>query len=742
MKNKQMKNKIMKKFKIYAVLLAAFVIGLSACMKDLNTEPIDRDEITSASVYENASNYYLVLAKLYAGLAVSGQQGPHGMPDISGIDEGFSTYVRQYWKAQELTTDEAIIAWNDGTIRDYWENDWSASSEFVTAMYNRIYYQISLVNEFIRESSDEKLAERDYTGATADDIRTYRAEARFLRALSYWHAMDMFGNVPFVTEEDAVGSFFPEQINRADLFTYVESELKDIENLLMAPTSNEYGRADQAAAWMLMAKLYLNAEVYIGTDKYSECQSYCQKIIDAGFSLEPEYAHLFTADNNLSDEIIFPVNFDGAGTRTWGGMTFVVHAAVGGSMNPADFGIDGGWGGTRVTKEMVKKFYPNITAMGMMISPKANLKSSYPVLYVPGSYSTPNWDPANSPTIASVNNDGNYEGYIWIADADMQWKYTDGPSWDVNWGDDGDDGTLELNGANLVSPETGYYKLNVNLNDMTHTYLKTEWGIIGDATAGGWDSDQDMTFDPETGIWTAILDLEPGTMKFRANDDWGYNLGDNGPDGVLNYDGANIEIPERGTYTITLTLGSPDYTYTVERGSFDGRAMFYTDGQTLEIEDPFEFTNGYAVTKFTNLNSDGSQPTDLTFIDTDFPLFRLADVYLMYAEAAIRTGSSLSQAVEYVNMVRTRAFGEESGNISEGDLSLEWILDERARELFWEGHRRTDLIRFGKFSGGEYLWPWKGGSAEGQSIDDKFNLFPIPASDMGANINLQQNPGY
>jgi hypothetical protein len=93
-------------------------------------------------------------------------------------------------------------------------------------------------------------------------------------------------------------------------------------------------------------------------------------------------------------------------------------------------------------------------------------------------------------------------------------------------------------------------------------------------------------------------------------------------------------------------------------------------------------------------------------------------------------------------MVRTRAFGEESGNISEGDLSLEWILDERARELFWEGHRRTDLIRFGKFSGGEYLWPWKGGSAEGQSIDDKFNLFPIPASDMGANINLQQNPGY
>jgi len=577
----------MKRLKIYSILLAAFLIGLTSCVKDLNTMPLDKDEITSASVYESASNYYLVLAKVYAGLAVSGQQGPHGMPDISGIDEGFSTYIRQYWKAQVLPTDEAVIAWNDGTLRDYWENDWSASSEFVTAMYNRIYYQISLCNEFIRECADEKITERGFTGVNADNIRMYQAEARFMRALSYYHAMDMFANLPFVTEDDAVGNFFPEQKDRAFLFSYIETELKELESLLPAPRTNEYGRADQAAAWMLLAKLYLNAEVYIGADRYTDCMSYCEKIEGGGYSLEPEYEHLFMADNHNSDEMIFPVTFDGLHTQTWGGMTFVVHAAVGGDMNPADFGIDGGWGGTRTTKALVHKFYPDLTAEGLMVSPKYELKSSYPVLYCPGSYHDPSWDPGNSPTVASVNSDGNYEGYIWIPEADMQWKYTDGPSWDVNYGDSGADGTLDQNGDNLVAPEAGYYKLNVNLNDMTHSYLKTEWGIIGDATANGWDSDQDMTFDPETGLWSAVIDLNAGTMKFRANDDWGINLGDNDADGSLDQDGANIEVSEPGTYTITLKLGSPDYTYTLERGSFDGRALFFTEGQTLEIEDPF-----------------------------------------------------------------------------------------------------------------------------------------------------------
>ena len=189
---------IMKDIKIYILLLAAFIIGLSSCVKDLNTEPLDRDEITSASVYENASNYYLVLAKLYAGLAVSGQQGPHGMPDISGIDEGFGQYLRGYWYAQEFTTDEAVISWNDQTIKDYHWQTWNSSDVFITAFYYRIFYQITVCNEFIRETSDEKLDERGVTGGLRTEIGQYRAEARFLRALSYYHALDLFGNVPFL----------------------------------------------------------------------------------------------------------------------------------------------------------------------------------------------------------------------------------------------------------------------------------------------------------------------------------------------------------------------------------------------------------------------------------------------------------------------------------------------------------------------------------------------------------------
>ena len=103
--------------------------------------------------------------------------------------------------------------------------------------------RIALCNEFIRESTPEKLADRGIPDANRTEIGLYREEARFLRALSYWHALDMFGNVPFVTEEDKVGAFNPEQISRADLFAYVESELLAIENSLQDAAQAEYGRA-------------------------------------------------------------------------------------------------------------------------------------------------------------------------------------------------------------------------------------------------------------------------------------------------------------------------------------------------------------------------------------------------------------------------------------------------------------------------------------------------------------------
>jgi hypothetical protein len=736
-------NQIMKRFSKYSLLVAALIFGFASCVKDLDTVPLDKDEITSATVYDNPASYYQVLAKVYAGLAVSGQQGPAGMADISGIDEGFSTYLRQYWCAQELPTDEAVIAWNDGTLRDYHDMDWTPSGEFITAMYNRIYYQISLCNEFIRESSDAKLDARGIDGADKTNIQGYRAEARFMRALSYYHAMDMFGNVPFVTEEDAVGAFFPKQIQRADLFAYIESELKSIELMLPAPKTNEYGRADQAAVWSLLAKLYLNAKVYMGSEKNTECATYCENVLKAGYTLAPNYQHNFLADNNKSPEVIFPITFDGTHTKTWGGMTFVIHAAVGGSlMKPADFGIDGGWGGTRVTKSFVHKFYPDLEG-SLKVSPVyIPKKTGYPVLYVPGSYQ--GWDPAKTSTvIASAKADGKYEGYLYFADAGAQFKFADGPSWDVNYGDDGANGTLDRNGANIVAKDAGYYKINVDLPALTYTYLKTDWGIIGSATANGWDADQNMTFDPATGIWTAVLDLKVGEMKFRANDGWDLNYGDDGANGTLEQNGANIPITEGGTYTITLKLGVPDYTYTVVRASYDRRALFFTKDQNLDITNLFAFNDGFAVTKFKNVTSTGTNGSDMTFVDTDFALFRLADIYLMYAEAVLRGGSgSITKALGLVNELRTRAYTDEAGNIAQSDLTLEFILDERARELYWEGTRRTDLIRFGKFSGGAYLWEWKGNAAAGAATDSRFDLFPIPATDIGANPNLKQNTGY
>ncbi len=732
----------MKKLSLYSLLVVSLVFGYSSCIKDLDTIPLDPNEITSATVYNTPANYYNVLAKVYAGLAVSGQQGPAGMPDISGIDEGFSTYLRQYWFAQELPTDEAVNGWNDGTLRNFHEMNWTPSGEFITAMYNRIYYQISLCNEFIRESADDKLDSRGIAGIDKTNIQGYRAEARFMRALSYYHAMDMFGSVPFVTDQDAVGAFFPVQKTRAEIFAYVESELKEVESLVPDARTNEYGRADKGAVWSLMAKLYLNAEVYTGTAKNTECIEYCDKVIGAGYELESNYQNNFLADNNNSNEIIFPVTFDGLRTKTYGGMSFIIFASVGGTMAPAEFGISGGWAGNRTTKALVHKFYPGLEG-SMQVSPVINKrKSTYPVLHVPGSYQ--GWDPSkNNTVIASVKNDKTYEGYLYFKDANTKFKFTEGPNWDVNYGDDGANGTLDKGGADITAAEAGYYKINVDLNTLTYTFVKTDWGIIGSGTASGWDSDQNMTYDAVTDLWTLTLDLKAGAIKFRANDGWDINYGDTGPNGILEQGGTDIAVTA-GTYAVTLKLGIPDYTYTIIRESYDHRALFYTSGQNLEINKvQDDFTQGFAITKFKNVTSTGASGSATDFVDTDFPMFRLADVYLMYAEAVLRGGAgSSSKALDLINELRIRAYGNDDGKITTGDLTLDFILDERARELYWECTRRTDLVRYGRLTGGTYLWPWKGNVKDGTATDERYNMFPLPASDIGANPNLKQNPLY
>jgi hypothetical protein len=722
------------------VLLFAMVFAAVGCFKDLDTVPLDPLEITSGVVFDDPAAYKKVLARLYAGLAVSGQEGPSGQPDISGIDEGFGQYLRGYWYHQQLTTDEAIIGWNDQTIQDFHDQSWTAGDGFIFAFYSRIFYQISACNEFLRETTDTRLNDRGVSGPLRDEIAEFRAEARFLRALSYWHALDLFRNVPFVTDQDFVGAFFPRQTNANELFSYIESELLDIENQIAAPRTNEYARADRAAVWMLLAKLYLNAEVYIGQTRYNDCLKYSEQVINAGFTLEPEYQHLFLADNHRSNEIIFPIAFDGINTRTWGGMTFIINAAIGGNINPTDLGMAGGWGGTRAVRQFVEKF-PESDG-GLVVSPNPGATASYPKVYVPGSHQGNDaTDTGNS--LSSPLRNNIFEGYKYFPDPNTTIRFTRISSNTAPiYGDNDGDGRLEINGAPIVVPEAGlhYIRVDWNTGQLTYQIERRDWFITGDGVASG--QMVPMTWDASSKALSADLDMTTAGFRFVSSAP-NVNLGDNGGDGILEQDGAVIlRIPGSGSYRILLFLNQPDYTYQINSTSFDRRGIFHRSGQTLDIDDVTLFTQGIAVKKFKNIRSDGTPGSNATYPDTDFPMFRLADAYLMAAEAILRGGGNQAQAVGYVNQVRTRAYQGTAGNITAEQLNLDLILDERARELYWECHRRTDLIRFNRFSQSDYLWQWKGGVRDGASVPAFRNVFPLPTADVNANPNLRQNDGY
>ncbi len=311
------------------------------------------------------------------------------------------------------------------------------------------------------------------------------------------------------------------------------NELNAIRPDLPSAGPGTYGRATKEADDMLLAKVYLNAEVYTGTPHYAEALVAAQSVINGPFSLDPSYAHVFEADNNTSPEIIFPVIQDGVHAQSYGGTNFLIHAACGGSMNNANYGVDGCWWGLR------------------------------------------------------------------------------------------------------LKPEA-------------------------------------------------------------------YNL---------------VSADPRATY-------------------------LYTSGQSVTINSLTNFNDGIAAPKFTNMTSGGAAGSNVKFADTDFPLFRLADAYLIYAEAAVRTNTNLAQALTYVNQIRQRAYGDNSGDITAPQLTLQFILDERGRELLWEAQRRTDLIRFGQFTGSAYIWSWKGNVQAGTATDAHLDLYPIPASQISANPNLTQNPGY
>ena len=537
----------------------AAALSLSSCLKDLDQDPsIDPDSKTENSVKSNLDEAEQALAKVYASLVLTGQKGPTGSPDIQGPDEGTSQFSRLLFYMQELPTDEAVVAWSDPGVPDFHNINWTASNGIIEAMYYRLAQTVSFANSFIDANQDSQFEEMRKYGV---------AEARFIRAYAYYYLMDFFGDTPIVTkvkeklEEN-------DQKSRAEVFAFIESELKAIESDLKAPKTNDYGRVDKAAAWALLSRLYLNAKIYTGQERYADCMTYAEKVINSGYTLTSNYKNLFLADNDTNgaqNENIFTANFDGLRSQTWAGTTFLVHAAIGGDMNASSFGVSDGWSGIRTTKALVQKF---------------------------------------------------------------------------------DDG-----------------------------------------------------------------------------------------------------------------VGNPPSSWT------DKRAMFFTNGQEYEINDITKFAQGYAVTKYKNVTSAGVAGKDpgAKFVDTDLALIRLAEMYLNYAEAVIRSANSSnitdaqeSAAYQYINRLRARAGASaisNTPNISalttaqqkkeRYEKILNDILNERARELYWEGFRRTDLIRYDRFVEGSYLWPCKGGVAAGTAVDNFRKLYPIPSNIILASKGvIKQNTGY
>lgn len=721
------------KFKIAIISLFTIVL-FDSCLKDLDTIPLDTTYQTAATIYNDTTSYKKVLAKIYGGLAMTGQEGPAGLADIKGIDEGFGQYLRMYWYHQEFTTEEAVTRWNDQTIFDFHYQSWGPGDGFTFALYSRLYYQIAICNEFLRQTSDDKLSDRGVSSKLKQAITGYRSEVRFLRALSYWHALDLFRNVPFVTEKDPIGSFLPKQTNANDLFAFIESELKDIEGTIAPANTNEYGRADAGAVWTLLSKLYLNAEVYTGAKKYTECLTYCKKVLNSGYTLEPEFQNLFLADNNESNEIIFPITFDGLRTRTYGGTTFIIDGSIGGSMNPSDQGVTEAWKGTRTTRQLVDKF----GKLGANIIDFYTRKNK-PQVYLFGEFqgNKINTDQA----LTDANGDKIYMGYQYFDKDNVTFNLAPNPSTSYFLGDSNGDGIMEVNGAPVSTGTAGFYYIEFNNTNKKYKIEKRNWVVTGSAV-----NNQNIPFvwDGTDNQLVLNTNLVPGQLYFKASGDENITLGDNDANGILTHGGKAIVIEEATPVEIRLDLRKEEFIYRIASTSYDRRALFYSDGQNLDINDLTLFTDGYAVNKFKNIKKNGSAGSDNRFPDTDFPMFRLADIYLMASEAILRgaSGGSLGDAVAYFNAVRSRAFHSSLANLSTSTLNLNEILDERAREFFWECHRRTDLVRFGQFTDGSYLWQWKGGVKEGKQVPSYRNVFPIPSADLSANPNLKQNPGY
>ena len=352
---------------IITIEVALSLMIVTSCVNDLNITPKDPNSIMAGNLKDNPVYMKEVLGKIYASFIIAGQ-GANGGADISSSDENFFTTMRSLWNCQEITTDEAICAWSDVGITDLNTQTWSSSNPFLTALYQRLNLSITYANDFIRITNG------------SSDPATIRSnsEARFLRALAYTWEMDLFGNPPFTTEAEGVGKFFPVQTDRAKLFNYVVSELHAIEDKLGEPKFS-YPQADKAAAWMLLSRLYLNAEVFTGTAKWDSCKIYCDKVISSGkYSLAPDYRQNFSADNdgNHNPEMIFAWEQDGNNTQGYVGTTFIIESSSDATyIRAEDFhGLTSNtnWNGNRTRKQFMNILVDTLATYGNVPIPDSD----------------------------------------------------------------------------------------------------------------------------------------------------------------------------------------------------------------------------------------------------------------------------------------------------------------------------------------------------------------------------------
>jgi len=555
----------MKKTVKYMMMAVAAVLMLSSCIGDLNTLPLNETDATSETAYANPDNYLKGLAYINAYWNFVSQNDA-GSSDLDFDDAGKSELCRMYMLLEELSTDSFKCIWGDDFVAAIQYHSWTdADNSALIAAYTRCMKGITLANEYLLQTTEEKLAARGHE-AYAGQVAGYRAEARFHRALYYWVLIDLFGNPPFATEEN-IGGDLPKQIGRPALFNWVEGECLELLNGSDMPAKGAvpYPRPTKGSVAALLARMYLNAEVYTGTARWADAKEYAKKVIDMGYVLHRNYADLFMQDNTTngaSEEFIFAIDYDKDHAQSWGGTTTLVSGTL---------------------------------------SEGANGK------------------------IASL---------------------------------------LNLN-AGTINPEN----------------------------------------------WNGYHVADDYVARFQLNG---------------------------------VTWGGDGFGY--DRAMSDKRAFFFNGGATKDFDNTTTAT-GWLCWKFNGLYSDGHVNTSDTdnykFASSDYPIFRLAEMYLIYAEADARLNGNVvadATAKGYIRALRERAG---VAMPSDDELTIDWLLDERARELMWEGHRRTDLIRYGYFTSMQFPWTLKGGVDNGKvSLPSFRTIYPIIKDDLNANPNLEQNPGY